>query len=441
MPAPRLVDIATALAEIGDVELLRDDEVVDAIREVGELRRLADGIGARLAATLSARCSTRDAESPHARRGHASAETLIAAETQLDHTDASSWTRVGIACAERVALSGEVLPAAHPLVAEALRAGRLALGAADRIVRTLDTAAAHSTPEQIERFERTLVAMAPGMSTRDLRLACRRVIDLVDPDGIEPTEDELRRRSALTIHEQDDGLTRIVALLAPEAAAFVRTALDARTAPRRMPTFLADAPDGSLAAADGEDRRPLAQRRADALAGIARDALTIDTGSVAGAPVTVLVSMTLEQLRGEGGAAQLIGVDQPIGAGTARRMAAGAEIIPIVLGGESEILDQGDGCRLATPAQRRALAFRDRGCVWGCGAPPGWCEVAHLRAWALGGPTDLGNLALMCAFHHRLFDQEGWRLEWRGSVRWLIPPAHVDPDRTPRRTGPVTIPA
>ena len=435
MPAPRLVELATTLTALGDPGLLPDDAVVTAIREVGELRRLADALGARLSATLAERCATKDPETPAVRRGYSTPESLIAAEADLDRAAASSWTRVGVAVQDRVALSGEVLPAAHPRVAEAIVAGELSVGAADRIIRTLTAAAEFASVEQIDGFERTLVAIAPGMESRQLRVACQRVIDLVNPDGVEPTEDELRSRSTVTVTQQDDGLTRMVALLHPEAAGYVLTALDARTAPRRSPTFTADT---VLAAGeDPEDRRTLARRRADALVGIARDALTLDTGKVAGAPVTVLVTMTLDQLtERESGPAHILGIDQPISAGTARRMAADAEIIPLVLGGDSEILDQGRASRLATPAQRRALAFRDQGCVWDHGIPPGWCEVAHLQSWASGGPTDLASLALMCPFHHWLYDHEDWHLEWHGTVPYLIPPAHVDPSRTPRRAGP-----
>ena len=50
---------------------------------------------------------------------------------------------------------------------------------------------------------------------------------------------------------------------------------------------------------------------------------------------------------------------------------------------KSQPLDHGD---VRTPAsaeaQRRAMALRDGGCVF-CGAPPGWCEAAHLDPWAL----------------------------------------------------------
>jgi len=135
-------------------------------------------------------------------------------------------------------------------------------------------------------------------------------------------------------------------------------------------------------------------------------------------------------------------VDERISAATARRLAAQAEIIPVVLGSPSEPLDQGRAVRLFTEAQRRALAVRDGGCVWpGCNAPPGWCEVAHIVAWMLGGMTDLANGVLLCPFHHRRFDHDGWEMRWIDGVLYLIPPAWVDPTRAPRRAGRLPVAA
>lgn len=363
---------------------------------------------------------------------------LLQAEAGLDHRDAAAWSCVGTATSLRTSLTGQALPPLRPALAAAVREGAIALGAADRIARALRGADGHASPEQIDEFERILAACAPRLSERELRIACRRVIDLVDPDGAAPREDELRRRTSLTIVQQDDGLTRLTALLHPKAAAFVLAALNARTAPRRHPVFAAD--EALLDAPDDADRRPLALRRAEALADIARDALSHDAGHVAGAPVTVMVTMTVDQLADGLGVARISGIDEPISAGTARLMAADAEVIPVVLGSDSEILDQGRSCRLATVAQRRALDVRDQGCVWGgCSAPPSWCEVAHLHPWFLGGVTDLKNLALMCSFHHHLFDRDGWALRWRDGIPWLIPPSHVDPARTPRRAGPPSL--
>lgn len=74
-------------------------------------------------------------------------------------------------------------------------------------------------------------------------------------------------------------------------------------------------------------------------------------------------------------------------------------------------LDVGRTQRTATPAQRRALAVRDGGCIIpGCGVPAEACQVHHLEEWADGGPTDLGNLASLCWAHHRQVDLGQWRI-------------------------------
>lgn len=68
--------------------------------------------------------------------------------------------------------------------------------------------------------------------------------------------------------------------------------------------------------------------------------------------------------------------------------------------------------RTATPAQRRCLAVRDRGCIIpGCAVPAEACQVHHLREWADGGGTDLDNMALLCWTHHRQVDLRMWTVQ------------------------------
>jgi len=31
--------------------------------------------------------------------------------------------------------------------------------------------------------------------------------------------------------------------------------------------------------------------------------------------------------------------------------------------------------------------------------------------WALGGPTNLDNLIMLCGFHHRLLHNDGWTID------------------------------
>lgn len=414
-----------------------DAELVAALDTVGELRRIVDAAGAALAGDATRRSAAGTAFDIDRRWGESTPATLVATHAGLEPGEATAWCEVGNSLVPAATLTGELLDAPHPALAAMVTSGRVSVTAAQRIIRGLSEAASSgATLDQLAYFEQTLTDYAPTLSPRELRRLVRRMTDLVDPDGAEPREDRLRRRSSVTIVQQHDGLTRLTALLHPEAAGFVLTALDARTAPRRTPTFtVGDGTADPEAAENTEDRRPLAQRRVDALVGIARDALVQDGGQVAGTPVSMMVTVPLDALRTGLGTAQIVGIDEPISAATARRLASDAAIIPAVLGSRSESLDQGRESRLATPAQRRTLAHRDGGCMFGtCPAPPGWCEVAHILAWVRGGRTELANLVLLCPYHHRVIDHDDWELAWIDGTLWLIPPAHVDPTRTPQPT-------
>ena len=71
----------------------------------------------------------------------------------------------------------------------------------------------------------------------------------------------------------------------------------------------------------------------------------------------------------------------------------------------------GRTARTATPAQRRALAARDGGCVIpGCEIPAEACQTHHLHEWSAGGRTEDQNLVLLCWAHHRQVDLAMWRI-------------------------------
>jgi hypothetical protein len=59
--------------------------------------------------------------------------------------------------------------------------------------------------------------------------------------------------------------------------------------------------------------------------------------------------------------------------------------------------------RFATPAQRAALRVRDGGCVYrGCTRSASRSHAHHVIDWRDGGCTNLENLVLLCAYHHRM---------------------------------------
>jgi hypothetical protein len=105
------------------------------------------------------------------------------------------------------------------------------------------------------------------------------------------------------------------------------------------------------------------------------------------------------------------------------RIAAEANIMPVVLGDTGGVLAYGLTRRVASPAQRLALAARDRGCSFpGCDRPPSWCHTHHVTPWADGGPTNLDNLTLLCGFHHREHAKRGWTCRIRDGIPEWTPP-------------------
>ena len=281
----------------------------------------------------------------------------------------------------------------------------------------------------------------------ELRTLAGQVRDRLDQDGIEPREATQRRRRSLTITTTADGMTRIDWLLDPESAGYVVSAVGAVvTADLRQVRFrdnTGEAVPGSEADADeGADPRTLAQLRSDAAVDVFRHVAGCDRTALDGVPpVTVLVRIGLNELRSGVGTGEIDGIASPVSAGTVRRMAADAGIIPVVLGADSEVLDLGRTRRLFSTAQRRALAERDGGCAWpGCPHPPSYTEAHHIRWWnAHGGPTDLDNGILLCSSHHHRVHDDGWQINVHGQVPYFIPPAHVDPYRRPRPGGRVRI--
>ncbi|MDQ2848443.1 MAG: HNH endonuclease, partial [Actinomycetota bacterium] len=109
---------------------------------------------------------------------------------------------------------------------------------------------------------------------------------------------------------------------------------------------------------------------------------------------------------------------------TVRTLACDAAIIPVVLGSDGEILDEGRAQRLFTPPQLKALWLRDKHCTFpGCEAPAHWCHAHHLKHWIDGGPTDLDNAALLCGRHHTIVH--------RDQLAGTIVDGHVLWDRRP----------
>ena len=148
----------------------------------------------------------------------------------------------------------------------------------------------------------------------------------------------------------------------------------------------------------------------------------------------ISVTIDLEDLRRRIGAAYLAH-GGPVPAGRARMWACDANIIPIVLGGASQVLDVGRSSRSFPTGARRAITHRDKGCTWpGCDRPAGWTDCHHVISWLDGGASASTNGVLLCRRHHTEIHDGHWEIVFaEDGIPEFIPPVWIDPDRTPRR--------
>lgn len=450
----RLTGIAEALRTLADagadrpLESLAPSELVAVNAAAGALRRQVDAVCTQVAAEVARQSRVGLGTDSLARKqGFRTPESMISATTGIPVGEAKRMVQVGEATAPRRSISGEALPEKHPHIAAAVRSGAIGVAAASAIIALIVRVTPRADAVARDRMEAHLVQAAIGLRPDELAKLLVRAEAYLDPDGAERKQAEIFADRALTISERE-GVLRVefqsdVASGAPVKAAIeaIVTAIlqnnrDRNDRDRGNPA------DGDTVGEGGRDdteadQRSIRQLRADALIELCQH--TLGCEQVPTRPTaTVVVRMTLDQLHAGVGQATIDGIDHPIAAGQVRRMAADLQIIPMVLGSGSEILDLGRSTRLFTARQKLALAERDGGCV-GCGAPPMRCHTHHLNWWSRGGRTDLSNGVLLCSgCHHRLHD-DGWDIRIDGpgidAKVWMIPPPWIDPQRRPRLGG------
>lgn len=424
----------TALAAAWPMERVEGcdaSRLVEVNRQIGHARRLLDAAASQVAAEISRQSRPElGVDSLAKKQGHRSANVFLATTLGTTTGDAAKLIQVGAATAPRLLLSGAEAPARHPHVGEALSKGLLGKDAAAAIITMLDGVESRATAAAIDEAEQTLTAQAAGLDLHALQKVLARAEAYLDPDGLEPKEADLRAQTGLTIRQERTGMIIVNGKFDPERGAPILALIDAI-----VTADLNAQRDDARQKGSGLPPRPIPVMQADAFVTICEHYTGCDRTNRTLPGATVIVRVSLEDLQAGTGSGLIDGIDQPICIGTVRRMAAGGGTIPMVLGADSQILDFGKDKRFFTHAQRLALAERDGGCA-GCGAPPGRTKAHHIRWWSRGGPTNLSNGVLLCTSCHHLIHDQGWdiRIDGVGITAhvWLIPPAWVDPTRSPR---------
>jgi hypothetical protein len=181
-------------------------------------------------------------------------------------------------------------------------------------------------------------------------------------------------------------------------------------------------PDGS------PDPRPVGRRRADAFGQIMRTYLSSSQRPMSGGvlPHVTLIrsAASVGSAAGAEGAVDSLGFTGPVSTTTADLIACDSTLTTVLVDHSGIPLDLGRAERLFTPALRKALGIRDRGCAFpGCGRPVSWCDAHHIQPWNSGGHTSIDNGVLLCRLHHTAIHHGGWQV-YLGPDRhpWFIPP-------------------
>jgi hypothetical protein len=343
-----------------------------------------------------------------------------------DHTGSSStavWLHnvtdlpVGVGRA-RLALHQAL--ANRPVVDAAFNAGDIGLEAASVVCSAIDALPGGVPAAMNTDIEVLLVDIARDEGTKAVVQRSMEIAERFDPDGFERQEADARSRRWLQLIRQHDGSVKMRGCLDKESAALALAVLDPLSAP--------------LPSVDGvPDTRVPERRNADAFLQLCQLA-TPTLPDVRGERPHMFVTTTLESLQRKlGSAPGSLEGGYLISKTAIRRIACDANIIPVVLGSAGQPLDIGRATRIVPQGLRRALILRDEGCAFpGCDRPPLWCDAHHIDHWADGGPTSLGNLALLCVHHHDRVHKDGWTIKIIDGRPWFIPPAWLDPQQRPR---------
>jgi hypothetical protein len=226
------------------------------------------------------------------------------------------------------------------------------------------------------------------------------------------------RKRALTWYYDDDGSVVIQCRLDPEDGARVIKAIECA-----LDDMTNDASE-DVSAETPEADDPVDAKRADALLRVAERSMA--GGDVSPSPgerfeVTVHIDAGTLSGRDPGGQCQTED-GLALCPETVRRLGCDSALVGLVEDDKGTPLNVGRRTRAISPAMRRALEARDRGCRFpGCTATR-FTEGHHVKHWANGGETRLDNLATLCRYHHRLVHEGGFGVEACGGTFHFFTP-------------------
>lgn len=366
---------------MGSVEVLvaKAAEVVDALSPQTRLLKLAALRQAVDAAMVAALGELEEDPGPVYLDGGVDGAQWLSSRTEVHPAEAAALAGLGRNLA------------AMPATGAALEAGRIGTPKA----RLLESA------REVPGFSTAEPGLVDDIVHVSLRTA-KRIIGRFIADN-RPASPGDPAANEVTLTPRNNGRWRLSGDLDAETAAVVGNEL------RRLADTHRDDDQGLSRA----------RRTAMALLDMARRSVTLGDRGPGSRPELVLVADAslfgdIHSGRYEDGT--------PVSRQVFESLTCDATIRALLVNGSREPLDLGRSVRTASIGQRRAVAVRDRGCVYpGCDRPPDHCEVHHIRHWTKhGGPTDIANLCLLCRRHHTLTHVIGFTFGRRANGELII---------------------
>ena len=265
---------------------------------------------------------------------------------------------------------------------------------------------------------------AQRLTAAQVRRAARMVRRLRREDA-----DALDRKRALHLHwDLDSDVLRISGVLPGADGALFKNAIE------HIASRPKQGPDGEWPS--------LSERQADALVELAAQKIE---QVPSGARSTVVVHVDARELNHVHGMASLE-AGPLVPSEVVRRLACDGSLQAVIHAEDGTPIGIGRRSRIIPKWLERQVRERDRACVC-CGSTlTVGSEIHHVIPWARGGPTDLGNLVLVCRRCHRLIHDRcfGLRKNSGGTYTLTQPsgriinnrPAKLSPDIKARMIGP-----
>lgn len=360
-----------------DFSHVTDDDLLESVASIEQLRRSLDSFSVALVGELHSRGTT---DEVHGMRTGSwlAHEAGLASGAANAHVNLSKTLRIRLADVRAALDSGEI---------------------GYQHTKVLTDAAIPRIIDEFEKMVPHLLSLVPLMSFNRWKREVAGVVALLDQDGGHQPGDEITD-NVLRLSPSWGGTLGVQGQLTGDGAVVVAKALNDRA----DQIFHRMTKDNGLT---GD--LPVPPRKtllALALVELIREGLAKD-GASSSAPRTeaalVINANDPTMVTDETGV--------PIGNMARSTLMCDPVFKPVVMSFDGLVLDLGRDHRLASRALRQALAHRDGGCVWpGCDGSVSWCDAHHVEEWEHGGSTDRENIGLLCRYHHGVTHRNGWSM-------------------------------